>query len=181
MPLAVLGLMVAVAIAAHLRQHEWMQEFIVRYPGTPATADGPESGVPAWLRWSHLFNLVFNGAVFYVPLFSTGQWGRIVPQSWDVIPNAASTMVQYLSLDFPVNNGFVAQLTAYFLTVFVFAPLAFITGLLQAPAIAARFGLGAVRPTGRSPVRSTSACCCGWCSSSPCIPSWSSPRDWSGI
>jgi DMSO/TMAO reductase YedYZ molybdopterin-dependent catalytic subunit/thiosulfate reductase cytochrome b subunit len=234
-PLAIAGLMVAVAIAQHLRHYEWMREFVLDYPG-PVVPRGPiEPGIPAWLRWGHLFNLVFmmfiiraglqiladhprlylnsgstpgtawlrlrdpipadrlnptdaekvwtakddsvslpkwlgipgvrhtiglarwwhftfdllwllNGLVFYVLLFSTGQWRRIVPQSWDVVPNAASTGVQYLSLDFPVNDGFVAynglQLIAYFLTVFVFAPLAFITGLLQAPAIAARFGLG---------------------------------------
>jgi DMSO/TMAO reductase YedYZ molybdopterin-dependent catalytic subunit len=34
------------------------------------------------------------------------------------------------------------QIIAYFTTVFVAAPLAFLTGLLQAPAIAARFGFG---------------------------------------
>ncbi|WP_409429283.1 molybdopterin-dependent oxidoreductase [Mycobacterium sp. SMC-11] len=245
-PLAVAGLMVAVAIAQHLRQFDWMQEFIARYPGTPATDGAEPSGFPAWLRWSHLFNIMFmmfiiraglqiladhprlylnagstpgtawlrlrgpvppdrlnpsepsrawtakddsvslprwlgipgtrhtiglarwwhftfdalwllNGIVFYVLLFATGQWRRIVPQSWDVIPNAASTMVQYLSLDFPANDGFVAynslQLIAYFLTVFMFAPLAFITGLLQAPAIAARFGLGS-GPANRQVARS---------------------------
>ncbi len=245
-PLTVLGLVIGVAIAQHLRQHEWMQEFILRYPGTAATHGAGEPGLPAWLRWSHLFNIVFmmfiiraglqiladhprlylnagstpgtawlrlrgpipadrlepadparqwtakddsvslpkwlgipgvrhtiglarwwhftfdalwllNGLVFYVLLFSTGQWRRIVPQSWDVIPNAVSTLVQYLSLDFPANDGFVAynglQLIAYFLTVFVFAPLAFITGLLQAPAIAARFGLGS-GPANRQIARS---------------------------
>jgi thiosulfate reductase cytochrome b subunit len=34
------------------------------------------------------------------------------------------------------------QITAYFTTIFIAAPLAFVTGLLQAPAIAARFGFG---------------------------------------
>lgn len=245
-PLTLAGLAVGVAIAQHLRQYEWMHDFIARYPGTAATRGPIEPGLPAWLRWSHLFNIVFmmfiiraglqiladhprlylnagstpgtawlrlrgpipperlepedpaqvwtakddsvslptwlglpgvrhtiglarwwhftfdtlwllNGLVFYVLLFSTGQWRRIVPQSWDVIPNAVSTMVQYLSLDFPANDGFVAynalQLTAYFLTVFVFAPLAFLTGLLQAPSIAARFGL-ATGPTNRQVARS---------------------------
>ncbi|MDA4110251.1 oxidoreductase [Mycobacterium holsaticum DSM 44478] len=253
-PLTVAGLAVAVAIAQHLRQFEWMQEFVLRYPGTAATRGAIESGFPAWLRWSHLFNIVFmmfiiraglqiladhprlylnpgstpgtawlrlrgpippdrldpadptkgwtakddsvslptwlglpgirhtiglarwwhftfdglwllNGLVFYILLFSTGQWRRIVPQSWDVLPNAASTAVQYLSLDFPVNEGFVAynglQLIAYFLTVFVFAPLAFITGLLQAPAIAARFGLGR-GPANRQVARSVHFLVLAW-------------------
>ncbi|MGV0780492.1 molybdopterin-dependent oxidoreductase [Mycolicibacterium sp. XJ775] len=100
-------------------------------------------------RWWHFsFDLLWlvNGAVFYVLLFSTGQWHRIVPQSWDVFPNAVSAAVQYASLNFPANQGFTVynglQVLAYFITVFVAAPLAFITGLLQAPAVAARFGTG---------------------------------------
>ncbi|MCB0923036.1 MAG: molybdopterin-dependent oxidoreductase [Mycobacterium sp.] len=245
-PLTAAALLVAVAIAQQLRQYGWMQEFIVRYPGTAVVGEPLEPGLPAWLRWSHLFNIVFmmfiiragvqiladhprlylnagsapgtawlrlrgpippdriapadpakqwtakddsvslprwlgipgtrhtiglarwwhftfdalwllNGAVFYVLLFTTGQWRRIVPQSWDVVPNAVSTLVQYMSLNFPVNDGFVAynglQLIAYFLTVFVCAPLAFITGMLQAPSVAARFGL-ARGPTNRQVARS---------------------------
>lgn len=100
-------------------------------------------------RWWHLsFDLLWlvNGGVFYVLLFTTGQWRRIVPQSWDVFPNAVSATVQYASLDFPLNQGFTVynglQVLAYFITVFVAAPLAFVTGLLQAPAVAARFGTG---------------------------------------
>lgn len=246
LPLTVVTLVLGVAIAHHLRQYGWMQEFILRYPGTVAPRGQIEPGLPAWLRWSHLFNLVFmmfiiraglqiladhprlylnpgstpgtawlrlrgpippdrlhatdptkewtakddsvslpgwvglpgvrhtiglarwwhftfdglwllNGAFFYIMLFATGQWRRIVPQTWDVIPHALSTAVQYLSLDFPVNDGFQAynslQLIAYFLTVFVFAPLAFITGMLQAPAVAARFGL-ASGPANRQVARS---------------------------
>ena len=61
-------------------------------------------------------------------LFATGQWQRIVPTSWDVFPDAASVLIQYLSLDWPTENGWVAynglQLIAYFITVFVAAPLA---------------------------------------------------------
>ncbi|OMC39084.1 oxidoreductase [Mycobacterium sp. GA-1841] len=100
-------------------------------------------------RWWHFsFDLLWlvNGAVFYVLLFSTGQWHRIVPVSWDVFPNALSTAVQYASLNFPTNHGFTSynglQMLAYFITVFIAAPLAFLTGLLQAPTVAARFGTG---------------------------------------
>lgn len=89
---------------------------------------------------------LLNGVVFYVLIFSTGQWQRIVPQSWDVIPNAISAGVQYLSLDLPNDHGFTTynglQIIAYFVTVFIAAPIALITGLLQAPAIAGKFGLG---------------------------------------
>ncbi len=125
------------------------------------TAKDDSVALPKWLgipgirhsiglaRWWHFsFDLLWlvNGIVFYVLLFASGQWRRIVPQSWDVFPNAVSTAVQYASLDFPANEGFTnyngLQITAYFTTVFVAAPLAFVSGLLQAPSIAARFGFG---------------------------------------
>lgn len=100
-------------------------------------AGGISAFAPLWL---------LNGLVFYVLLFPTGQWRRIVPQSWDVFPNAPSTVVQYASLDFPAHHGFAnysgLQMIAYFATVFIAAPLSFVTGLLQAPSIAARFGFG---------------------------------------
>ncbi|MGO9350214.1 MAG: molybdopterin-dependent oxidoreductase [Mycobacterium sp.] len=103
-------------------------------------------GLARWWHFSFDSLWLVNGLVFYVLLFATGQWRRIVPRSWDVFPNALSTAVQYASLDFPANEGFTnyngLQIIAYFSTVLVAAPLAFITGLLQAPSIAARFGFG---------------------------------------
>ncbi len=101
-------------------------------------------------RWWHFsFDLLWlvNGLVFYVLLFSTGEWKRLVPNSFDVFPNALSTALQYLSLQLPENAGFSSynalQLLAYFITVFIAAPAALVTGLLQAPSIAGRFGTGA--------------------------------------
>lgn len=233
-PIGVVGLLVAIALAQQLRRYGWMQDFISTYPGASTSfAPAVYTGFPAWLRWQHLFNIVFmlflmraglqiladhprlylnvgsrpgsewlrmrgpvpadrmndddpasmwtakddsvalpkwlgipgirhtvglarwwhfsfdllwllNGLVFYVLLFATGEWRRIVPQSWDLFPNALSTAVQYASLNFPADEGFTnyngLQVIAYFTTVFVAAPLAFATGLLMAPSIAARFG-----------------------------------------
>ena len=97
-------------------------------------------------RWWHLgvdTLWLLNGVVFYVLLFATGQWRRLVPTSWDVFPNALSVLIQYLSLDWPTENGWVAynslQLIAYFITIFVAAPLALITGLGMSPALSTRF------------------------------------------
>ena len=76
-------------------------------------------------------------------LFATGQWRRVVPTSWAVFPNAVSVLIQYLSLHWPAENGWVAynslQLLAYFVTIFVAAPLALITGLGMSPALSTRF------------------------------------------
>lgn len=126
------------------------------------TAKDDSVALPGWIgipgfrhsiglaRWWHFsFDLlwVLNGVLFFVLLFATDQWRRVVPQSLDVFPNALSTAIQYASLDFPANNSFSRynglQMLAYFFTIFIAAPLAFVTGLLQAPAIAGRLGLGA--------------------------------------
>ena len=97
-------------------------------------------------RWWHLgvdMLWLANGAIFYVLLFTTGQWRRIVPTTWKVFPAAASTLIQYLSLHWPTENGWNAynglQLLAYFVTVFVAAPLALLSGLGMSPALSTRF------------------------------------------
>jgi thiosulfate reductase cytochrome b subunit len=91
--------------------------------------------------WFHLVLdalWILNGVVFAVLLFATGQWVRIVPTSWDVFPNALSAALQYASLNWPTENGWVnynaLQLLTYFVTVFIAAPLAFITGLRMSSA-----------------------------------------------
>src|SRR6185437_1752228 len=86
---------------------------------------------------------LLNGTIFYIMIFTTGHWQRLVPTSWDTIPNAASVAIQYLSLDWPADNGWVAynslQLLAYTVTVFVAGPLAIVTGLGMSPALSTRF------------------------------------------
>ena len=76
---------------------------------------------------------VLNGIIFVVLLFATGQWMRVVPTRWDVFPNALSAVLQYASLNWPVETGWVnynsLQLLTYFITIFIAAPLALITGL----------------------------------------------------
>ena len=108
-------------------------------------------GLARWWHFSFDLLWLINGVVFMVLLFSTDQWKRLIPRSMDVFPNALSTALQYLSLQLPQNAGFSSynalQLLAYFITVFIAAPLAFVTGLLQAPSIAARFSTGGAVPS----------------------------------
>jgi len=91
--------------------------------------------------WDTLW--LVNGVVFFVLLFATGQWMRVVPLSWDVIPNSISVVIQYLSLEWPTESGWTnynsLQLIAYFITIFIAAPLALITGLGMSPALSTRF------------------------------------------
>ncbi|AUI53183.1 hypothetical protein AC20117_04715 [Arthrobacter crystallopoietes] len=86
-----------------------------------------------WLHQSLDVLWVLNGLVFIVLLLATGQWMRIVPTSWDIFPNMLSAGIQYVSLDWPTENGWVhynaLQVMTYFITVFIAAPLAIISGI----------------------------------------------------
>jgi thiosulfate reductase cytochrome b subunit len=85
-----------------------------------------------WLHLALDVLWIANGVVYVVLLFATGQWMRIVPTDWAVVPNAVSAALQYASLDWPLENGWVGynslQQLSYFVTVFVAAPLAIVTG-----------------------------------------------------
>ena len=85
-----------------------------------------------WFHQSLDILWLINGVVFIVLLFVTGQWMRVIPTSWEVFPNAISAVLQYISLDWPTENGWVnynsIQQLTYFLTIFIAAPLAAVTG-----------------------------------------------------
>lgn len=101
---------------------------------SPRGGDGKRKiSLNLWFHQSLDILWLVNGAIFVVLLFVTGQWMRIVPTSWEVFPNAVSAALQYVSLDWPTENGWVnynsLQQLAYFATVFIAAPLAAITGV----------------------------------------------------
>lgn len=91
-----------------------------------------------WLHLSVDVLWLLNGVVFVVLLFISGQWMRIVPTSWDAFPHTLSVAIQYASLDWPTENGWIhynsLQVFAYFITVFIAAPLAAISGFRMSPA-----------------------------------------------
>lgn len=86
-----------------------------------------------WFHQSLDIVWLVNGVVFVVLLFVTGHWVRIVPTSWEVFPNALSALLQYVSLNWPTENGWAnynsLQQLMYFITVFLAAPLAAFTGM----------------------------------------------------
>ena len=101
-------------------------------------------GLARWWHFSVNLLWVLNGVVFYALLFSTDQWRRLVPITWEVFPAALSTAIQYASLNFPVDHSWTRynglQQLSYFVTVFVAAPVSIATGLMQSPAISNRLG-----------------------------------------
>ncbi len=86
-----------------------------------------------WLHQALDVLWVVNGIIFVVLLLVSSQWMKIVPTSPDVVPNALSAALQYASLDWPDENGWLhynaLQMLAYFATVFIAAPLAIISGI----------------------------------------------------
>lgn len=100
---------------------------------TPKWNSKRKISLTIWFHQSLDILWLVNGVIFVVLLFLTGQWMRIIPTSWEVFPNAISAALQYVSLDWPTENGWVnynsLQQLAYFATVFIAAPLAAITGV----------------------------------------------------
>lgn len=90
-----------------------------------------------WLHLTVDVLWLLNGLIFCVLLVASGHWVRIVPTSWEVFPNALSAALQYASLDWPTENGWVnynsLQMLAYFTIVFIAAPLAALTGVRMSP------------------------------------------------
>lgn len=101
-------------------------------------------GLARWWHFSITLFWMINGIIFYALLFTTDQWLRVVPTTWEVIPNAASTALQYLSLTFPVEQSWTRynslQQICYFVTAFIAAPTSILTGFMQSPAISNRLG-----------------------------------------
>lgn len=101
---------------------------LIRTKGKPT-----KISLDLWLHQSLDALWMVNGIVFFALLLITGQWMRIVPTSLEILPNALSALLQYASLDWPHENGWInynsLQVLAYFATVFIAAPLAAITGV----------------------------------------------------
>lgn len=86
---------------------------------------------------------VLNGLVYVVLLFATGLWQRLIPTSWDIIPEAWDTFKVYISLSAPGIEHFTPydalQQLAYAFVIFIVAPFMMVTGLGMSPAIRVRF------------------------------------------
>lgn len=111
----------------------WTRKFPLPFAKNPPK----RLSLDLWMHLSVDALWIANGILYVALLFGTGQWMRIVPTSWEFIPNTVSAGLQYVSMDWPTENGWVnynsMQVLAYFVTVFIAAPLAFITGLRMSP------------------------------------------------
>ena len=95
-------------------------------------------------RHWHFFSIVFwiaNGAIYYILLFTSNEWPRLIPNSWSIFPQAVHDALLYASFHFPPPGDPYnpIQQLSYFGVVFLLGPFMIATGAAMSPAIGARF------------------------------------------
>ncbi|MEO8098533.1 MAG: molybdopterin-dependent oxidoreductase [Acidobacteriota bacterium] len=98
-------------------------------------------------RHWHFLSVLFwvgNGAAYVVLLFTTGQWRRLVPETWQVLPDAWAVFVHYVTFHLPSEPDTLyhynaLQQLSYFAVVFILAPISILTGPSMSPALVNRF------------------------------------------
>ena len=101
-------------------------------------------GVARSWHFIDVYGFIITGLIFIPLLFVSGQWARLVPTSWTILPQAWAAFVHYANFHFPPEpNGFYAynplQQLSYFFVVFVFAPISIVAGAAMSPAMVNRF------------------------------------------
>ncbi|MGH9984981.1 MAG: cytochrome b/b6 domain-containing protein, partial [Nitrososphaeraceae archaeon] len=95
-------------------------------------------------RHWHFFSVVFwiaNGVAYYILLFTSNEWQRLIPTSWSIIIEAFNTAMVYASFQFPPPGDPYnpLQQLMYFGVVFLLGPFMIATGAAMSPAIDSRF------------------------------------------
>ena len=116
-------------------------------------------GIARVWHFINVHGFIFTGVVFAILLFASEQWKRIVPTSWRVVVQAWDTFAHYATFHLPPEpNGFYGynalQQIAYFSVVFVFGPVAVLSGIAMSPAVVNRFPAYARMFGGRQSARS---------------------------
>jgi methionine sulfoxide reductase catalytic subunit len=143
------------------RDRVWMAKDDARYispiVGTPGYRH--TIGIARVWHFINVHGFIITGIFFIAMLFNTEQWKRLVPTSPTVLLQAWNTWVHYATFHLPQEpNGFYGynalQQIAYFVVVFVFGPLAVLTGIAMSPAMVNRFPWYAKIFGGRQSARS---------------------------
>jgi thiosulfate reductase cytochrome b subunit len=116
-------------------------------------------GIARVWHFINVHGFILCGVYFITMLFTTDQWRRLVPASPTVVLQAWNTWVHYATFHLPAEpNGFYGynalQQIAYFTVVFVFGPLAILTGIAMSPAVVNHFTWYAKLFGGRQSARS---------------------------
>jgi methionine sulfoxide reductase catalytic subunit len=94
-------------------------------------------------HWHFLadFAWLLTGVTYIFALFVTPEWRRLIPTSWQIVPDAGRALFSYLTFHIVETPGTynALQQLSYASVIFLLAPLSIATGLAMSPAIAARF------------------------------------------
>ncbi len=86
---------------------------------------------------------ILTGAVYVALVFATGYWHYLIPEHWALIPDSIKSVGTYLRFEFPAKIAGQpfepAQKLAYFVVIFLLAPLQIATGAAMSPSVLARF------------------------------------------
>ena len=126
----------------------WTAKDDARYLSPAIGLPGYKHSVGIARGW-HFINVplfIITGVFFIIMLLSTNQWQRVVPTSFQIIPDSWNVFVHYATFNLPIEpNGFynynALQKLSYFVVIFVLAPIAILSGMSMSPSIANRFPL----------------------------------------
>jgi len=86
---------------------------------------------------------ILTGLVYLSLVFATGYWHYLIPSHWSLVPDSIKSIGTYLRFEIPAKipgQPFEpAQKLAYFVVIFVLAPLQIATGAAMSPSLLARF------------------------------------------
>ena len=135
---------------------EWLKFTRKQRPGDRLwTASDEESSFPSAIalpgrenlglgrHWHFLadFGWLLTGLVYIAMLLASPEWRRLIPASWQIVPDAGRAMLSYLTLHIVETPGTynALQQLSYAAVVFLLAPFSIATGIAMSPAIAGRF------------------------------------------
>jgi DMSO/TMAO reductase YedYZ molybdopterin-dependent catalytic subunit/thiosulfate reductase cytochrome b subunit len=120
----------------------WTAKDDARYISPLLALPGYRHSVGMARSWHFLsvFGYLLTAIIWTALLLSTDQWKRVVPSSWDVLPQAWNVFVHYCTFHLPAEpDGFYyynpLQKLTYFGVIFFMAPAALLTGLAMSPAV----------------------------------------------
>jgi DMSO/TMAO reductase YedYZ molybdopterin-dependent catalytic subunit/thiosulfate reductase cytochrome b subunit len=121
------------------------------WPGWMTLPGGEGLGLGRYWHFFDALCWLIVGIIYLLVMFTSDQWRRLVPTSWEVFPCAWRAMIEYLKFGTPEPDdprfcyaaGYLPfnslQQLTYFGFIFFLIPFQILTGLAQSPSLLARF------------------------------------------
>jgi DMSO/TMAO reductase YedYZ molybdopterin-dependent catalytic subunit/thiosulfate reductase cytochrome b subunit len=136
----------------------------VECPAWLGLPGGHNLGLGRYWHYAAALGWLVTGILYVVLMCASHQWLRLVPTSWQIIPEAWRSFTMYATFRLPEPPGSynydpdlpfnALQQLAYFTTIFILSPFMILTGLAMSPSLGARFPWYIRLFGGRQPARS---------------------------